>query len=661
MAADDSGTEDVTETRIDSTRPKTAKMFARCPKEKTDAICRRLPDRALGITRCGITIRTGIRALSSRTADAWAMPTGSRRSRNARAPALWMIRCHLAINQWKLDRATERLHVGTTKRNVTLANRSCMEAARATRTTTQRRVPAITIARNLEFTSRAAHCQWRLAVVMASWPVGTLPGTIINACPSTTPVVVAIITSLSRWTSAKSSVHRRSRKMYASCRPKLANVRTTLPTGTSIRKSPVADSSTTVDAAAMETTLPMKRPASTDVSRVAKRRLSLSNQINPRIGNISTAGNASSRWTPAIAAARTTNVGITMTAVRESVWNSRTPDAEEIRTTSNDTTNARVLAEVLKMLVLCDRSTDGATRMRPGGTTISAANGATRSRSVDVKAMPITFTRNRIANGNVGLNRLQHQNRNENRNVSRSAQHSRPQVFATNRTNTAPAIIQLSSTFTTRNEHRASRITTAEKVAMETGSIRRNSVNGNAENTVELMYAKMPRIPDLAEKPSRDTTTIRERGRAIRSTTAAAKAMETDLQRLKSANRPAWTNMLKTKSILAKATTKSAGRSIVRMVLPGRTIRPTTVNGAPAKNLVPLCDAQPERNAPWICRVTIGTEPHLWPYVDQLARKANVLGWLMQRFARMLAERMPTVAAITSVVKLDALRYVSRL
>lgn len=46
--------------------------------------------------------------------------------------------------------------------------------------------------------------------MMASWPVGTLPGTIINACPSTTPVVVAIITSLSRWTSAKSSVHRRS-------------------------------------------------------------------------------------------------------------------------------------------------------------------------------------------------------------------------------------------------------------------------------------------------------------------------------------------------------------------------------------------------------------------------------------------------------------------
>lgn len=174
VAADDSGTEDVTETRIDSTRPKTAKMFARCPKERTDAICRRLPDRALDITRCGITIRTGIRALSSRTVDAWAMPTGSRRSRNARAPALWMIRCvssmsrvvfldrnveelflfqHLAINQWKLDRATERLHAGTTKRNVTLANHSCMEAARATRTTTQRRVPVTTTARNLEFTS----------------------------------------------------------------------------------------------------------------------------------------------------------------------------------------------------------------------------------------------------------------------------------------------------------------------------------------------------------------------------------------------------------------------------------------------------------------------------------------------------------------------------
>lgn len=659
VAVEDSGMVDAMETRTDSTQLKTVRMFAKCPMERTDVSSRRLPDRALDTTRCGTTIRIGTRALSSRTVDAWVMPIGSKRLKNARAPAWLTMRCHLAINQWKLDHAMEHLHVGTTKRRVMLANHSFTAAARATRTTIQRRVPATTIARNLEFTSRAAQCQWRLAVVMASWPVGTLPGTIINACPSTTPVVVAIITSLSRWTSAKSSVHRRSRRTSASCLRKLENVRTILPTGTLIRKNLAADSSTTVGAAETETTLSMNRLVSTVASRVKKRHQNLPSLSNPLKEKNLTVGIASLTWTPVTEAVSNTNAGTIMTAVRESAWTLRTPVVVEIRTTLNDTTNAKVLAEVLRMLVHCDHSTDGVKKMRHDGTTISAANGVTHSRSVDAKAMQTTSTRNRTANDNVGQHRLLRQNRNENK--SQNAQHSRLKMFAMNRTNTAPETIRISYTCSTRNARCANRIIIAEKVAMETVLDRKSSVNGNAENIEESMFVRMPRMPDHAKKPFRDSTTIREREHVIHSTTAAAKAMETDLLPRKSANRLAWISMSQTKSILARATTRSAGRSIVPTVLPDRTIQTTIVNDALAKSLVLPCDVRLELNAPWICRATTEMEPRLSLFVDLPAKKANVLDWLTQRFVRMLAERMPTVAVITSAAKLDVLRFVFHL
>lgn len=51
-------------------------------------------------------------------------------------------------------------------------------------------------------------------------------------------------------------------------------------------------------------------------------------------------------------------------------------------------------------------------------------------------------------------------------------------------------------------------------------------------------------MPDHAKKPFRDSTTIREREHVIHSTTAAAKAMETDLLPQKSANRLAWISMV---------------------------------------------------------------------------------------------------------------------
>lgn len=85
------------------------------------------------------------------------------------------------------------------------------------------------------------------------------------------------------------------------------------------------------------------------------------------------------------------------------------------------------------------------------------------------------------------------------------------------------------------------------------------------------------------------------------------------------------------------------------------------MNDALAKSLVLPCDVRLELNAPWICRATTEMEPRLSLFVDLPAKKANVLDWLTQRFVRMLAERMPTVAVITSAAKLDVLRFVFHL
>uniref|UniRef100_A0A8D8G9I3 (northern house mosquito) hypothetical protein n=1 Tax=Culex pipiens TaxID=7175 RepID=A0A8D8G9I3_CULPI len=209
-AVDDSGTVDAVETRTGSIRPMSARMCAKHRKERSNVNCQRSLDPVPGTTRCGTTTPIGTRAHSSRTEAAWVTRTGSRRWTSARARAWWMIQFHLVINRRRADPATEPLNGGTLTRSETRANRSTTEAARATRTTIRRRVPATTTARNPEYTNRAVHCRWKRADVTPSWPVGTLPGTVTSAYPSTTPVALATITRSSRWTSAKSSVHRRS-------------------------------------------------------------------------------------------------------------------------------------------------------------------------------------------------------------------------------------------------------------------------------------------------------------------------------------------------------------------------------------------------------------------------------------------------------------------
>uniref|UniRef100_A0A8D8CUB1 (northern house mosquito) hypothetical protein n=1 Tax=Culex pipiens TaxID=7175 RepID=A0A8D8CUB1_CULPI len=594
-AVDDSGTVDAVETRTGSIRPMSARMCAKHRKERSNVNCQRSLDPVPGTTRCGTTTPIGTRAHSSRTEAAWVTRTGSKRWTIARARAWWMIQFHLVINRRRADPATEPLNGGTLTRSETRANRSTTEAARATRTTIRRRVPATTTARNPEYTNK---------------------------------------------------------RTSASNRRRLASAKTTRPIGTLTRRSLAVGSSTMEDAAETVTTLSMKRPVTSDAFTEESRNPShrfRNHSLNQSSRVASISGIASWNRTPVIASASSTNADTTTTETRAPAWTLRTLDAPATRTTSAVSKSVTTLVAVRRMPAACGRPTDAARRMKLGGTTTAVASDATSLPSADVTATPTTSTPSRSAPSSVEAE-------NPNRHQLLLQWLLRTEVFATSLTTTERAIRRPSCTCSTRNAPRANRTTTAERAATETGLARRRSASACAESIEELMFASTRGMPDHVTRRFHASSTTRGRLAVTRSTTAAVKATETGSRPSTSAKTRA-SSKSTTRLIPANATTTSADGCTARTEWPDRTT-PTTVSSVRARSHVLSSAVRRARSVPSICRVIPLTEvPCLWPSADQPRSRVSARGWSTLPCVRTLAVPMPTVATITSAVRLAVLRF----